>query len=157
MLQVTEAADDLNLLSLPELRAATGVSTGYTSGLQALGLRVAAMIAASCMVVSDAVNPPTFRLEGSKETLRLDHFPAKITLSRRPVVGITSLTEAGTPLTRDTDYEVDPASGQLTRLRGDRQSCWTCGKIVVEYTAGYECVPEGPEGDRGSARRRLLG
>ncbi len=30
----------------------------------------------------------------------------------------------------------------MTRLRGDRPADWICGKIVVEYDAGYRDVPD---------------
>jgi hypothetical protein len=146
MLEVIVPADDLNLLTIEELRTAVGLAIDDPSQdekLEPLGLRVAAMIAATCNVPSDGVSPPTLPNEDLKETLRITSSTATITLSRRPIGAITSLVSAGSALTRDVDYEVDSASGQLLRLYNDQPSCWACGKLVIEYDAGFETVPDG--------------
>lgn len=146
MLQVIVPADDLNLLTIEELRVAVGLAADDVSQdekLRPLGLRVSAMITSSCNVASDGTSPPTLLNEDLTETIRNTGSPARITLSRRPIGAITSLVEAGVPLSRDVDYEADPASGQLLRLRGDMPWCWEPGKIVIEYDAGFETAPDG--------------
>lgn len=145
MFQIIQAADDLNLLTIEELRVAVGLSStdgSQDQALEVLGLRVAARIAAACVVPSDGVKPPTLRLEGITETFRLNGAKASLSLSRRPVEGITSLSEDGTTLTQDVDFEVNAATGKLTRLVNDVESLWTCSKVVVEYDAGYDVVPD---------------
>lgn len=145
MFQVIQPADDLNLLTIEELRVAVGLASDDTSQddkLETLGKRVSAMIASSCMVVKDGVNPPTLLSEGCVDTYRLKCSQQAIYLSRRPVYQVVSVTVAGAVLTQDVDYEVDPASGKLTRLCGDEESWWQTGKTVVEYVAGFETVPE---------------
>lgn len=146
MFQIITPATDLSLLTIEELRSAVGLSDSDTSQdekLTALGARVSAMIAAACQVSSDGVHPPTLLIEGCLDQFRLKSSHGDLFLSRRPVaVQITSLTEAGVALAQDVDFELDTASGKLTRLRNDESSCWVCGKIVVEYDAGYETVPD---------------
>lgn len=146
MLQVIVPADDLNLLTIEELRVAVGLESDDDSQdekLETLGLRVSSMITSACYVAKGGSNPPTLLYESLIETFRLTNCThAKLFLSRRPVAAITSLSEAGVVLTQDTDFEVDEASGTLTRLSGDNESVWQPGKIVVEYDAGFETVPD---------------
>lgn len=142
MFQVLSAADDLSLLTLEELRAATGVSSGSTMQLEALGKRVSSMIASACLVAKDGVNPPTLVLERCRDTFRLKCDQPALFLSRRFVSNVVSLTAAGSVLSRDVDYELDAERGKLVRLSGDDVTCWTAGKIVVEYDAGFEEAPD---------------
>jgi len=55
-----------------------------------------------------------------------------------PIVSVTSVTDNGTALVEDTDYEVDALSRRLYRLNYP-QSGWTpdFGAIKVVYVAGY--------------------
>jgi hypothetical protein len=64
-----------------------------------------------------------------------------LVLARRPLTSITSVTENGTVLDA-TGYEIRKGSGLLTRLSGDRFSCFPCGKITVVYAAGYATAPD---------------
>ncbi|MBR0931639.1 hypothetical protein JQ561_33940 [Bradyrhizobium diazoefficiens] len=145
MFQVTQPADDLNLLTIDELRVAVGLDADDASQdakLETLGKRVSAMIAASCRVAKDGVNPPTLLLEGCEDSYRLKCGQQAIYLSRRPVQQMVSVTVNGTTMAQDVDYEVDPAAGKLVRLCGDQETWWQAGRIVVEYDAGYETVPD---------------
>ncbi|MEJ0097871.1 MAG: hypothetical protein WDM84_08015 [Bauldia sp.] len=54
---------------------------------------------------------------------------------------MASIVENGTTLVAGTDYQVDLRTGIITRLRGDRETWWPFGKIVVTYSAGYADVP----------------
>lgn len=145
MFEVTSTAADLNLLTLEELRVAVGLASDDDSQdekLETLGKRVSSMITAACQVAKDGINPPTLLLEGCTESFRLKSSQAALYLSRRPVYQMISVTEAGTALDQDVHYEVEPASGKLTRLSGDDVACWPAGRIVVEYDAGFSVVPE---------------
>lgn len=145
MFQVIVPSADLNLLGIEELRVAVGLSADDDSQdekLEALGARVSSMITAACRVVSDGVNPPTLLYEEYIETMRLDSSREYLYLSRRPIGAVTSVTEAGSILTPDVDYEVEYAAGRILRLCGDAAANWRCGKIVVAYDGGYESVPE---------------
>lgn len=141
-LTVTSAADDRSLLTLDALRAATGVATGRADELRALGAAVAQTITRFCGIRAGGATPPTLRAETLTETFRLDDAPQRLVLARRPILSVTSVTEAGEALTLDTDYEIESAPGMLLRLCGDAPSCWRCGKIVVVYSAGWSTVPE---------------
>jgi len=84
-----------------------------------------------------------FAQETIEETFRLSTVTESLLLSRYPVSSIVSVTEYDTVLDV-ADYEVNVASGMLTRLSDDVTACWSAGKIVVTYTAGYalDDVPE---------------
>lgn len=64
----------------------------------------------------------------------------RLRLARYPVVSIDSVTVDGTALDI-TEFEVDPDSGLLSRLRNDHPSQWSCSKVVVIYTGGYTVPP----------------
>jgi hypothetical protein len=142
---VTSPADDLTLLSIEELRVAVGLASDDDSKddqLDSLGIRVAAMITASCMVVGDGLAQPTLRLEELTETYRLKSDQRTLYAARRPITEVHSITENGVTLTADVDYEFDAAAATFTRLTNDVATCWPSGKVVVDYEAGYETVPD---------------
>lgn len=71
---------------------------------------------------------------------------APLQLIRWPAVSVTSVVEtiAGVPttLTAGTDYIVDLAKGQITRLdRNGYPRSWHANPIVVNFTAGYVTIP----------------
>lgn len=145
MFEVTAPAVDLNLLTVEELRVAIGLASDDDSQdakLETLGNRVSSMITSACQVVRDGVNPPTLLLEGCIDSYRLKCTQTALFLSRRPVFQIVSVTVSGSSLTEDVDFEVDAASGKLIRLCGDDETYWEAGRVVVEYDAGYDPVPE---------------
>jgi hypothetical protein len=141
ILTVTAPASDLNLLTLPEIRAAVRVATGQDADLETLRKQVAASITRACKIASAGATPPTLRKETLSETFRLKSRQDSLVLARRPIVSVSSVTEDGTAVDAD-DYELDAAAGLLYRLSGDVRTCWPCGKIVVAYAAGWETVPE---------------
>lgn len=145
MFEVVTPAGDLNLLTVEELRVAIGLESDDGSQdekLEALGNRVSSMIASACQVVKDGVNPPTLLLEGCVDIFRLKCSQRAIFLSRKPIYQIVSVTSAGSSLSEDVDFEVDKASGKLIRLCDDSETCWEAGKVIVEYDAGFDRVPE---------------
>jgi hypothetical protein len=150
-LLVTEAEDNLQLLSAAELRVAAGLASDDTSQDAALatqGLRAAAALASACGVAragySDDVGeaPRTLKLETLSQTFRVKHNNQTDTLflARWPVGEIVSVTAGSTLLTSD-DYEVDVPEAALIRVSGDSTLYWPAGRITVEYSAGYETIP----------------
>lgn len=142
--EVLQQAEDLQLLDVVELRLAAGLAYDDVSvdeDLLAFGLRAAARIASSCMVAKDGVIPPTLRLERLRDTFRLKSPQVSLHLSRRALDEIVSLTEDGVALSSEADFEVD-AGGRLVRLHNDVEACWSCSKVIIEYYAGYEVVPD---------------
>jgi hypothetical protein len=142
VLTVVTPASNLALLTLDELRACAGLTDGsQDTALNRLGGRIPA----------DGATPPTLLQETLTETFRLnrwwgrrDHLSARETLilSRRPIVSITSVTEAGT-LLDPTEYEIRSGAGTLGRLFNDTPARWAWDRIDVAYVAGWSTVPQG--------------
>lgn len=149
ILTIADPEDDRSLLSAAELRLAIGLASADASqdaALTPLGLRVSAVITKACRVASAGVVPPNLRLETVTETFRPDRGHSRsecpLILARRPIVIINSVIENGTTLDA-TGYEIDAGSGLLWRLSNDCRTCWAAhGKIVIDYDAGWEDVPD---------------
>lgn len=138
--------DDRGLLTTAELRAAAGVSdSSQDATLVPLGRYVSAVITKLCGVKQAGIIPPTLRLETVTETFFFKSLQKNLVLSRRPVVEIVSVTESDTELST-TDYQFDAAAGILYRksLTGwcPNYGWWALGNTVVEYSAGYDEVPD---------------
>ena len=70
-----------------------------------------------------------------------------IALRHRPIYLISSVTENGTALVEDTDFESvgdDKEAGLLARISGGYPSTWASGRRVVKvtYVHGYLTVPD---------------
>lgn len=141
VLTVTTAATDLALLTMAELRQATGIATGQDDKLNALGRGIAAAITSRCNVRAVGATPPTLRSETLTEMFRLDCPREQLIMARRPITSITSVVEDGATVAT-TDYEMDAASGLLRRLCSDYPAWWSASKITVVYVAGWSTVPE---------------
>lgn len=140
ILTITDAADDLQLLTIEEMRAAAGVTgSGQDDALTALGLRIAADICSECNIAIGIGAPPTLMQETCSEVFRGVRSDYLI-LARRHDVTITSIVVDGITLD-PAEYEVDPESGLVTRLSGDTPTCWSGSKITVVYDAGFEEIP----------------
>lgn len=149
-ISVTAPAGDLTYLSIAEMRAAVGIADdSRDTDLQRISGRVASAITEACKVATDGATPPTLRKETITDTFRLSrtmarlHYtdPAPLHLSRRPIVSIASVVEAGTTLD-PTSYEIRAAEGAIYRLNVDSRCDWSVGKTVVVYDAGWVTVPE---------------
>jgi len=75
------------------------------------------------------------------------HNSDEIYLDHYPIIEVTSLTEGGTALVEDTDFEgieQDLEDGKLVRISGDDPVQWANGRrnIVVTYDYGYVTIPE---------------
>lgn len=141
-LTVTTPASDLSLLTVEELRAAVGVTdASQDEVLTMLGLRLSASIAKQCGVASDGVHPATLLSETCSEVFRAARHHQDLILARRPISAVSSVDENGAILDA-ADYEIRRGSGILTRLSGDRFSCFPGGKVTVVYVAGFAAVPD---------------
>lgn len=129
MLIVTTPAESYNLVRLDAVRDALGITESGEDEQLATWIKQA----------SGAVTKHLNRVlaqETVEETFRLSTVTESLLLSRYPVASIVSVTEFDTVLAA-TDYELHAASGVLTRLSADAPVCWSAGKIVVQYVAGY--------------------
>jgi hypothetical protein len=136
------------LLTLAEAKTALGIDSGDTSrdtDINRLIAKISAAIFRACKIRSDGVAPPTLLSEEVRDIFRLSQtdFPARhpLQLSRRRVTEIT-VTEDGAELDPAT-YDLDRAAGHLCRINGsDDFTEWYGSKIVVDYVAGFETVPD---------------
>lgn len=140
ILTVTAPASGLSLLTLEELRAATGVASGADDELAALGDDVAAAIASRCHLRAAGTHPPTLLLETLEEEFDLDCPLDRLVLARRPIVAIVSVVEDGITLAA-TDYRAEAAAGLLQRRRAGYRASWTARQVVVAYDGGWGTVP----------------
>lgn len=136
-ISVSVAATDRSLVTAAEVLAAIGATA-----TSAMILYVSDLISMECRVVADGVNPPTLREETIVETVRVVTSKNELVLSRRFIGDIVSVTVDGSALA-ETEYEVDAAAGILTRIDSTGAViCWSRGKVVVTYDAGFASVPE---------------
>jgi len=140
MLTVTTAATDPTLLTLAEVAEAIGGTGHNTVALQRLNERVSEMLAGACGMDRAAAAILTLREETLTETLRL-HCPVDVLyLSRKPILEILSVTEAGVALVVEDDFEQN-SERSLVRMQSSCVSWWASGKTVVSFRAGYATVP----------------
>lgn len=150
-LTIADTNDDRSLLSISEVRAAVGLDSDDSSKdsvLNPINNYVSAMITKACKVAKAGIIPPTLRDETVTETFVNKSLQRSLVLARRPVIEIISVTQSGSELS-ETDYIVDAAAGVLYRTGTGWYSdhlgpCsyWSAGDAVVEYSAGYEEVPD---------------
>ena len=136
MLTVTTPAETHDLTRLDTVRAELGVTD------RAEDENLARWISQASNAVAKHLNR-VLAQETLSETFRLTSVTEALLLSRYPVASIVSVTEYDTVLDA-ADYEVNAASGVLTRLSDDAPAGWSAGKIVVSYVAGY-ALDEVPE------------
>lgn len=129
MLIVTTPAESFDLARLDTVREALAIADrGEDENLARWITQASNVIARHCnRVLAQETITETFRLTSVTEALLL---------SRYPVASIVSVTEYDTVLDV-VDYEVNAASGVLTRLNDDAPACWSAGKNTVQYVAGY--------------------
>lgn len=83
-----------------------------------------------------------FATETLTEYFRIVKSDPVLQLDRRPIESITSVVEDGVTLA-GTDYEIIARNGWLQRVDADAVPiCWTFGKVVVVYRAGYDMLTE---------------
>jgi hypothetical protein len=130
------------LLTTAEARLSLGLTDGSRDAdLDRMIARISAGIYKACKVASDGIHAPTLLSESITETFRLQYpLHASIQLSRRRVSEVTTVTEGSTELT-DDDFDIERASGLLSRLGVTDVSCWPKGVVVVDYIAGFLTVP----------------
>lgn len=145
MITIPSPNVDRSLLTIAELRSAVGATDdSQDASLQILGDAISAIITSACGIVVAGAIPPTLRLESIVETVRPRHRLESFSLSRGPVVEITSLTEDGAELSA-SDYELDGRT--VYRIVASHRHFWSfrphfaASAIVVHYDAGYDTVP----------------
>lgn len=136
-ISVSVAATDRSLVTAAEVLAAIGA----TASSEMIAY-VSDMISLECRIVADGVNPPTLREETIVETIRVAKSKSELILSRRFISDVASVTVDGSALA-ETEYELDPGSGILTRIDATGAViCWERSKVIVTYDAGFAVVPD---------------
>jgi hypothetical protein len=145
LLTVSSPAADLTLLSIEEMRTAAGITgTGSDTQLRAMEKFVAATIMTECDIAVAPGYPPTLRRESLVQTI-YQACGEVLVLARRHDIVISSIVEDGVTLL-DTDFIVDPETGELSKLCNDYPAWWSARKVVIEFAAGFETVPEDLKG-----------
>lgn len=129
MLTIVTPAPTQDLITLATFKVARGITgTSDDAIWSALITQASAMIAGHCGRV--------FREEVVTETIRPSGRPPhSLMLARFPIGGVSSISEGGITL-NSSDYFIDPQSGILERICGDRAAFWN-GACVVTYSGGY--------------------
>lgn len=132
--EITEPAEDLQLLTIDEMRSAAGAEDGsQDTALTAMGLRVAECITDECNVRQEdsAEHPPTLLRERITETLEVSAASSLI-LARRHGVEVVSINES-----EDLAGVIVAGGSGVLRLRS---GTWS-GTVIVDYYAGFASVP----------------
>lgn len=143
-LVVTAAADDLQILTIEEMRVAAGLDKDDDSQdelIEARGLAVAADIVSICNIAVGEGAEPTLLKETLTETFECVDSRVLV-LSRRHNVSVSSVTVDGSAVDAGT-YSVNSESGILRRKSGLPFDRWRGSEIVVVYDAGFEEPPAG--------------
>lgn len=142
LVTITVPAASTQLTTLAAARAACGLSdTSQDTVLTQL-------INAASAVLSNFCGGRIFGLHTRSEQFRRDrHFvahrhhrhtdAAPLNLSYDAVVSVDSVTEDGTALTVDVDYEADLPAGLLWRLNGDYRRDWFGRVTAIVYDSGW--------------------
>jgi hypothetical protein len=140
ILTVTTVADSTNLTILETLKDELGISQDSTESdarLNRLIAEASAAVTTYCRRV--------LAQEGVSEVFRLEYPSEYLMLRRIPVSEIDTVTVDDVAVDAD-EYEVDSPTGILYRLDSSGYRChwYSCKKIVVAYTGGYELLDSLP-------------
>jgi hypothetical protein len=142
ILTVSTAALSYDLTELSDVKDELGVTNGANDAVLKRYISSASLAA---MQYCNRV----FSVETLSEQFLPEywHLPVRsgvkpLQLTRWPIVSITSVTENAVLLVQGTDYLVDAANGQLTRLDSNAYQCrWQPLPLTVVYVAGYATIP----------------
>lgn len=141
----TASAALRRLTTAANVRAMIGSPAGDDTKLESIIDRVSGDAATFCKLARDVAGAlPTFGSEALRATWQKASATRRTRLIlpwRTPVTAITSIVEDGVALAVGTDYKLVGGS-MIERLSDDTPICWSCGKIVVLYTAGWS-LPAG--------------
>lgn len=141
-------ADARKLTTAARVRGIIGSPSADDTKIGTLIDFVSADCARYCRLAApvDNASPPTFGQEVVKATwLQTCHDRGtKLILPWRVAISeFGAVTEDGEALTADVDYR-HVGAGLLERISDDVPVCWSRGKIVVPYIAGWELPDDVP-------------
>jgi len=145
-----------NLTGWVEVSGAAGVTTALTSLArvkQFLGIdgstdddRLNTLIAAVSAEIQGSIRRKIIQATATDEKIdSVGDF--RVSVREYPIISVSSLTENGTALVEDTDFEMqehDLAAGQIVRISDGDPIGWASGRRVITatYSHGYATVPE---------------
>jgi len=141
----TASAALRRLTTAAKVRAMIGSPSGDDTKLESIIDRVSGDAATYCKlargVAGDLITFGSEALRATWQKVRDPRGTKLILPWRTPVTLITSVVEDGVTLAAGTDYQLVGRS-MIERLCNDAPIRWSCGKIVVLYSAGWT-LPEG--------------
>ena len=146
---VTPAANAAGrrLTTAAKVQAALRLGAVDTTLLESIIDAVSGECVRFCNLARGAAGPvPTFGLEVVRATwLGTDvSRPSTLILPwRAPITTVGSVIENGATLVMNTDFRL-LGSGMLERMADDALVCWSTGKIVVSFTAGWSLPTDVP-------------
>jgi hypothetical protein len=141
---VTAAASTQDLVTLAIVKDELGVGPSVSTYDAQIGRYISAASAAAANYCNRVFPLETLSEVFNIMRARLQFGGEKILqTSRYPIGSIASVTEDGTALVANTDYQVDKTTGQLFRLDAGTGliSMWNQSPVTVVYDAGYATIP----------------
>jgi hypothetical protein len=138
---VTVAANSYDLTDLTTVKTELGISGSTYDDQLGRYITVASIAAGQYCNRVFVVETVQDRFDITFPRLRFGG-EEKLQTSRWPVITMTSLTENGTALVKDTDYKVDTSNGLLIRLdtNGD-PTTWGQSPVIATYSVGFASIP----------------
>ena len=135
------------LTTAAKVQAALRLGAVDTTLLESIIDAVSGECVRFCNLARAVAGPvPTFGMEVVRATwlgAGMDRGSILILPWRVPVTAMGSVVEDGTSLTSNTDFRL-VGGGMLERMADDAPVCWSPGKIVVSWTAGWSLPAEVP-------------
>ncbi len=135
------------LTTAAKVQAALRLGAVDTTLIESIIDAVSGECARFCNLARAVAGPvPTFGQEVVRATwLGIDvSRPSTLILPwRAPITTVGSVIENGATLVMNTDFRL-LGSGMLERMADDALVCWSTGKIVVSYTAGWSLPTDVP-------------
>lgn len=157
-LRVSAGSASMNLTGWVEVEAASGVTTALTN-LSRVKAFLGITASTNDALLTTLINGVSAEIQQwlSRDIVQATETNEKKTawggddaiyLRHYPIVSVTTVTEDGTALVEDTDFEhtqADDRAGRLARISGGDPYPWTTGtrNIAVTYAHGFATVPEG--------------
>ncbi len=139
---VTSAAPSRDLTTLANVKAELSITNGASDDILSRYISSASLAAENyCNRVFAVETVSEQFLSNHLSRIHGGHRREVLQLARFPLVTVTSVTEDDTALTVTTDYLVNSANGQLTRVNGEFPIGWFDIGITVVYSSGYATIP----------------
>jgi hypothetical protein len=142
ILTVTTAATSYDLTELQDVKDELGIANNTSDAVLDRYISSASAAAAQYCDRVFQVETVSEQFFADRPNRMIKGGVKPLQLARWPLVTITSVTEDSTLLVQGTDYLVDAANGQLTRLDSSGLAVyWHPLPLTVVYSAGYNPIP----------------